>query len=75
MADDMWPEIPAQHKPKKMIIALTDRERLAILFELQGALETVNQSLASGDTSFAGEDEMLMLLIAKLQDNDNSRYI
>ena len=57
-----------------MIVNLTNRERLAILFELNGALETVNQSLASGDDSFAGEDEMLMLLIAKLQDNDNSTY-
>lgn len=55
-----------------MIINLTDRERLAILFELNGALQVVNESLASGDSSFSGEDEMLMLLIAKLQDNDNN---
>lgn len=55
-----------------MIVNLTDKERLAILFELYGALEVVNESLASGDDSFAGEDEMLMLLIAKLQDNENS---
>lgn len=55
-------------------VQLTDRERLAVLFELNMALETVNESLANGDTSFVGEDEMLMLLIAKLQDHDSDSY-
>lgn len=71
MSDDMWPEQSAP-APRTFTIKLTNKERLAILFELNGALETVNASLATGDSSFAGEDEMLMLLIAKLQDNDNS---
>ena len=52
-------------------VTLTDRERLAVLFELNQALEVVTESLESGDDSFAGEDEMLMLLIAKFQDHDS----
>lgn len=52
-------------------VRLTERERLAVLFELSGALDTVEKSLAAGETVFAGEDEMLMLLIAKFQDHDN----
>lgn len=51
-------------------VTLTERERLAVLFELSGALETVNKSIAAGETVFVGEDEMLMLLIAKFQDHD-----
>lgn len=57
---------------KMITVKLTEKERLAVLFELNGALETVKQSLSTGDMSFAGDDEMLTLLIAKFQDNDNN---
>lgn len=55
-----------------MLVNLTDKERLTILFELHSALEVVNESIAAGEDTFIGEDETLMLLIAKLQDNENS---
>lgn len=54
-----------------MLIELTERERLIILFELEGALESINRSLQEGVTDFAGDDESIMLLIAKLQDKEN----
>ena len=50
-----------------MKIEITERERLIILFELNGALETINQSLAAGETWFVGEDEDIMTLIEKLE--------
>jgi hypothetical protein len=53
-----------------MNVTLTEKERLIILFELNGALETINESLATGDTSFLGEDEAILLIIAKLQESE-----
>lgn len=43
-------------------ITLTDHEVKQLLFELRGALETVNGDIAS----FAGEDETILGIIEKL---------
>lgn len=50
-----------------MNVELTGGEIHIILFELRSALEIINKSLASGDNSFAGEDEVLMSIIQKLE--------
>jgi hypothetical protein len=49
-------------------ITFTESEITALIFEVRGAIEVINESLKGGDASFAGDDEILLAILQKLEE-------